>query len=280
MNPARATARVDVFHFGRVGVERREDRVAAEEPLEIRLALRVADRPLLHNVAVTMRTPGSDEELAAGFLFSEGLLAERASLARVLRCARGEEERYNVVEVQLSDHAAFDPALLDRRFAVNSSCGVCGKASLDSLNARGLEPLPVDGFTVTADSIHALPGRLRASQGLFDRTGGLHAAGLFDGDGDVLCVREDVGRHNAVDKVVGWALLGGRLPLERRILVVSGRASFEILQKAACARIPVLVAVGAPSSLAVQLARRFHVTLIGFAREGGFNVSAGAARRS
>jgi FdhD protein len=280
MNPSRATARVDVLRYDRVGVERREDRVAAEEPLEIRLALRMADRSLLHNVAVTMRTPGCDEELAAGFLFSEGLLVERASLARVVRCARKEEQRFNVVEVQLKDDASFDPALLDRRFAVTSSCGVCGKASLDSLDARGVEPVPIDDFTVAPHAIHALPGRLRACQGVFDRTGGLHAAGLFADDDAPLCVREDVGRHNAVDKVVGWALLAGALPLSRRILVVSGRASFEILQKAACARIPVLVAVGAPSSLAVQLARRFRVTLIGFARDGGFNVYAGEERLS
>jgi FdhD protein len=265
-------SRIEIVRYGRDGLERRGDRVAAEEPLEIRLLTRFGDRSLLHNVAVTMRTPGHDEELAAGFLHSEGLVSSRRSIAEVARCAREGEQRFNVVAVRLAAGIAFDPALLDRRFSVSSSCGVCGKASLDTLSARGLEALPSEDFEVSADSLCALPGRLREAQDLFARTGGLHAAGLFDADGARRCVREDVGRHNAVDKVVGWALLGGTFPLDRHVLVVSGRASFEILQKTAAARIPVLVAVGAPSSLAVQLARRFRVTLVGFAREDGFNV--------
>jgi FdhD protein len=225
-----------------------------------------------------MRTPGSDSELAAGFLFSEGLLASRRSIAQVVRCVREGEQRFNVVEVQLAAGVAFDAHRLDRHFTVSSSCGVCGKASLDALGARGIEPLAVDDFRVSADSLCSLPDRLREAQGVFQRTGGLHAAGLFAEDGTRRCVREDVGRHNAVDKVVGWALLEGAFPLERHTLVVSGRASFEILQKAAAARIPILVAVGAPSSLAVALARRFRVTLVGFARDGGFNVYAGQER--
>lgn len=278
MNPGRPVARVEVIHYGRDGLERRADRVAAEEPLEIRLLTRFGDRPLLHSVAVTMRTPGHDEELAMGFLFSEGLVSSRRSITEVARCAREGEQHFNVVEVRLAPGIAFDPALLDRRFSVSSSCGVCGKASLDTLSARGLEALPLGDFTVSADSLQRLPDRLREAQDVFDSTGGLHAAGLFDADGARRCVREDVGRHNAVDKVVGWALLGGTFPLDRHVLVVSGRASFEILQKTAAARIPVLVAVGAPSSLAVQLARRFRVTLVGFARESGFNVYSRAER--
>jgi FdhD protein len=278
VNPGRPASRVEVLHFGPIGVQRRADRVAAEEPLEIRLAARIGDRSLLRNVAVTMRTPGNDEELAVGFLFSEGLLASGQAIAQVARCARDGEQHLNVVEVRLVSGVTFDPKLLDRRFSVSSSCGVCGKASLDSLSARGVEPLPIDDFKIDADVLHALPDRLREAQGVFARTGGLHAAGLFGADGERRCVREDVGRHNALDKVVGWALLGGTFPLDRHIVVVSGRASFEILQKTAAARIPILVAVGAPSSLAVQLARRFHVTLIGFARDGGFNVYASEER--
>ena len=275
MKPGRAAVRVGVVRYGETGRDEREDRVAAEEPMEIRIAAGVGP---VRSVAVTMRTPGDDEELAVGFLFSEGFVGQRSSVAQVVHCPGPAEQRFNVVEVRLAAGAGFDSALLDRNFLVSSSCGVCGKASLDTLAARGIAALPADDFRIAARTIHALPAKLRAAQGVFERTGGLHAAGLFDAEGERLCVREDVGRHNAVDKVIGWSLLDGRIPLERRVMVVSGRASFEILQKVAAARVPVLVAVGAPSSLAVQLARRFGVTLIGFAKGGEFNVYAGAER--
>jgi FdhD protein len=271
----RAAVRVAVVHYRESGRDERDDRVAAEEPLEVRIA---AAGATARSVAVTMRTPGNDEELAVGFLFSEGFIAQRSSVAQVAHCAGADEQHFNVVEVRLAAGADYDATLLDRNFLVSSSCGVCGKASLDALAARGIVDLPAADFRIASRTIHTLPARLREAQGVFERTGGLHAAGLFDAEGARLCVREDVGRHNAVDKVVGWAILDGSFPLDGRVLVVSGRASFEILQKVAAARIPVLVAVGAPSSLAVQLARRFGVTLIGFARDGEFNVYAGAER--
>lgn len=225
-----------------------------------------------HRVAVTMRTPGDDFELAAGFLFTEGLLPSRADLAELRYCGDVDPQEYNIVTAKLRPGAPFDPGDLDRNFYTTSSCGVCGKASLEAVEIRGCERLPLEPESVGADAVAAMPDRLREGQQVFDRTGGLHAAGLFDPDGELVVLREDVGRHNAVDKTIGNRFLAGALPLERHALVVSGRASFEILQKALMAGIPVLVAVGAPSSLAVDVARRFGITLVGFARGDGFNV--------
>jgi FdhD protein len=232
-----------------------------------------------HQVAVTMRTPGDDFELAVGFLFSEGLLASRDDVAEVTYCTGPETQEYNVVSVRLRPGAAFDPALLNRNFYTTSSCGVCGKASLEAVEVRGCPVFPEGaGPRVDPEILRGLPDRLREKQGVFDRTGGLHAAALVTPDGALEVVREDVGRHNAVDKVVGHELLEGRLPAEGRLLLVSGRASFEILQKALAAGIPAVAAVGAPSSLAVDLARRFGMTLVGFLGAEGYNVYTGAKR--
>jgi FdhD protein len=254
----------------------RSDYLATEEPLEIRLVAGGASA----TVAVTMRTPGADFELAAGFLYGEGVVAGRADVGRISYCtdpAVDAEQQYNIVNVGLT--AAALPALpsLERHFMTSSACGVCGKASLDALELRGC-PVLGPGPAVDPALLPRLPDALRQGQGLFQSTGGLHAAGLFTAEGELVAVREDVGRHNAVDKLVGWALLDGRLPLRDHLLMVSGRASYELLQKALAAGIPVLCAVSAPSSLAVDLARRFGMTLVGFLRGERFNVYAGAER--
>jgi FdhD protein len=255
--------------------------VAVEEPLEVRLSYVQDGGRVVRPAAVTMRTPGHDVELSVGFLFSEGVLADRDGVLEVAHCAGAGPQNFNVVEVRLAPHVRVDESLLERNFYVSSSCGVCGKASLEQVvaraPARGTADTPT---TVSAELVRTLPGRLRAAQRVFERTGGLHAAGLFDPTGALLAAREDVGRHNAVDKVVGHCVLGGLMPLESTVLVVSGRTSFEILQKAVAAGIGCVVAVGAPSSLAVALARRFGVTLVGFASEEGFNVYAGEHRLS
>jgi FdhD protein len=255
-----------------VGRERR-DRLAGEEPLEIRAA---GPGQEAVRVAVTMRTPGNDFELAAGFLHSEGLLASRLELAEIKYCSDVElaEQAYNVVTVHL--RRPFEADLVQRNFGVTSACGVCGKASIDSIEVAS-EPLP-EGPLVAASVIADLPDRLRSAQSAFERTGGLHATGLFTAAGELTLVREDVGRHNALDKVIGNRVLDGATPLGAYVALVSGRASFELVQKAAVAGIPVLCAVGAPSSLAVDAARRLGLTLVGFVRDGRFNVYAGAAR--
>jgi FdhD protein len=254
----------------------RDDALATEEPMETRLI--IAGRR--QTVAVTMRTPGSDFELAAGFLYGEGIVGSREQVKAITYCRKGEvdeEQRYNIVNVEL--RAGIDPDLrtLERHFYTNSSCGVCGKASLEALEIRGCPVLP-PGPTVTAEVVYSLPDQLRKAQGLFDVTGGLHAAGLFDSYGRLVALREDVGRHNAIDKLVGWALLQDRLPLRDHIVMVSGRSSFEILQKCVAAGAPIVCAVSAPSSLAVDVARRFGVTLVGFLRGRRFNVYAGEER--
>jgi FdhD protein len=242
------------------------DRLAGEEPMEIR-AGGPGQEPV--NVAVTMRTPGNDFELAVGFLFTEGLVRSGAEVASVAYCELPEEEQqYNVVTVRLT--RPFDPEALRRNFFATSSCGVCGKASMDQLEVR-CEHIP-PGPTVPASTILRLPVALRDAQQIFEQTGGLHASGLFDADGRLLSLREDVGRHNALDKVVGQAVLSGDVPLSLRLLLVSGRASFELVQKAAVAGAPILCAVSAPSTLAVQTAERLRMTLVGFLREDSFNV--------
>ena len=251
----------------------RADRLAAEEPMEIR-AGGPGQRPV--RVAVTMRTPGNDFELAAGFLFTEGLLGGRRDVRSVAYCddLPEEEQRENVVTVRLTRR--FDPGSLSRNFFSTSSCGVCGKASLEHVRVA-CSPLP-PGPVVPNEVLTALPDRMRAAQRTFDRTGGLHAAALFDAAGVLQVLREDVGRHNAVDKVVGRSLLAGELPLAGRILMVSGRLSFEIVQKGAVAGIPLLAAVSAPSSLAVETASELGMTLVGFLRGDRFNVYAGPHR--
>ncbi len=257
---------------------RRRDVVAAEEPMEIRVQAGGETR----TVAVTMRTPGADFELAAGFLFAEGVLGERADVRTITYCLDADvdpEQRYNIVNVALAMPKLPDLSTLERHFYTTSACGVCGKASLEAIEMRGCPLLP-PGPVVTPEVLYSLPARMRAAQELFGETGGLHAAALFDPQGTLRCLREDVGRHNAVDKVVGWALLNGHLPLHDSVLLVSGRASYEILQKAVVAGIPIVCAISAPSHLAVEVAQRFRGTLVGFLRGDRFNVYAGVQRLS
>ena len=235
-----------------------QDLLAVEEPLQIRVNGR--------DLSITMRTPGHDRELAAGFLFTEGILKTPAD---VLSIDTGE----NSVTLTLADGV---DAGASRNFYTTSSCGICGKASIDSLHAAGCAMLA--HAAVSRAVIHSLPEKLRSTQSVFERTGGLHGAALFDAAGNLELVREDVGRHNAVDKLIGASFLNGRLPLENRILMLSGRASFELIQKAVMAGIPVVAAVGAPSSLAVQTALRFGMTLAGFVRDGRFNIYTGLSR--
>jgi FdhD protein len=269
------------------GARRHADDVATEEPLEIRLVaggahVRAASgsaRPHT-TVAVTMRTPGHDFELAAGFLFGEGLIRSSGQIHRMTYCVDpglDAEQQYNIVNVELAAHTLPGLPALERHFFTSSACGVCGKASLEALRIRGCAPLP-PGPVVPPGVLVTLPERLRASQGIFRTTGGLHAAALFDAAGELIALREDVGRHNALDKLVGWAFLEGRLPLRDQIVMVSGRASFELLQKTLVAGAPVFCAVSAPSSLAVQVATEFGTTLIGFLRGDRFNVYAGVER--
>jgi FdhD protein len=249
----------------------RADALATEEPMEIRAhgAGQEAVR-----VAVTMRTPGGDFELAVGFLFTEGLIRP-GDVRQVAYCDDVEQEqRYNVITVALAER--FDETVLHRNFFATSSCGVCGKAALEDVEVR-CAPIP-PGFSVPVGTIVELPDRLRSAQRVFDRTGGLHAAGLFSDDGQLVSVREDVGRHNAIDKVIGEQVLAGAVPISELIVQVSGRVSFEIVQKAAVAGIPVVSAVGAPSSLAVDAAERLGVTVIGFVRDGRCNVYTHAGR--
>ncbi len=247
----------------------RIDLLATEEPLQIRI--RQGRR--IHPIAVTMRTPGHDFELAAGFLFAENLIQSRHQIHRIEYCLDCDDvlQRYNIVTAALKPTHNIDLLIPERNFGMTSSCGLCGKERLDQIERQGIQPLPT-GPTVDWQIITSLPAKLRDAQGLFTATGGLHAAGLFNAAGDLLALREDVGRHNAVDKVIGWALLEGHLPLADHLLMVSGRSSFEIAQKTLAAGIPILAAVSAPSSLAVDLAKRFDLTLIGFLRDQRFNI--------
>ncbi len=251
------------------------DDLATEEPLEIRLA----GAAVTKSVAVTMRTPGNDFELAAGFLFSEGVVRSREEITTISYCIDPEidrEQQYNIVNVTLAGENV--PALerLERHFTINSACGVCGKATIEALQTRAgrIE----DSVQIDARILETLPERMRQAQRVFAATGGLHAAALFDERAQLLALREDVGRHNAVDKVLGWAFMQARLPLHGCMLLVSGRASFELVQKSIVAGIPILCAVSAPSSLAVRLADAFGLTLIGFLRQERANVYTGRGR--
>jgi FdhD protein len=287
------TARRRILHIGvpapgdvEALLAHRPDLLAAEEPLEIR----VDDRPL----AVTMRTPGDDIDLAAGFLAAEGLVQSASDIASIRICPEGHDDHAgasqngagsragqgNVAEVTLAADAGIDDGQVRRNFLTTSACGVCGKASIEAIKVRARYDVAADRARVDPRVLAQLPGRLRDAQRVFARTGGLHAAGAFGADGTLLALREDVGRHNAVDKVVGWGLREGRLPLAGCILLVSGRASFELVQKALVAGMPIVAAVSAPSSLAAELADEAGMTLVGFLRGGSMNVYAGASRIS
>lgn len=276
--PRRRITRLRVTRLREGSGSTRQDVVAVEEPLEIRIRFADGNGWRTRSVSVTMRTPGDDFELAAGFLFAEGLVSDRRDIQDISYCSGDEQQEYNLLEVRLTPSASFDVGLLNRNFYMTSSCGVCGKASLDAIEVQGCAPIADGAMSVRADVLTGLPDALRAAQPVFEKTGGIHASGLFDVEGRLLALHEDVGRHNALDKLIGREFLGGRLPLRDRIVLVSGRTSFELLQKATMAGVPVVAAVGAPSSLAVELARRFNVTLVGFTRATGFNVYAGRAR--
>ncbi|MDB4946094.1 MAG: Protein fdhD [Labilithrix sp.] len=258
----------------------KDDHLAVEEPLEIRLSYGTGRERTSKSLSITMRTPGDDVALALGFLVSEGIVRSAAEVEEAKHCgpAARDDGTSNIVRVTLGPGARFDLARLERHFYTTSSCGICGKTSLEAVRSAAHTPLVKGLPRVTPELIHQLPGRLREAQLTFSRTGGLHGAALFDASGALLCVREDVGRHNAVDKVIGDQLRAGQLPLESHILLVSGRASFELAQKAVMAGIGVLAAVGAPSSLAVELAREESMTILGFVRDGRFNVYSGEDR--
>jgi len=256
MTERRRVVHVDGSSVDGNRVVERPDTLAVEEPLEIRVAGR--------SVSVTMRTPGHDLDLALGFLLTEGVVTKPDEIVEAIACGD------NVVDVATTDAAA--ARVVERRFYTSSSCGLCGKESVDAVRTRSPYDVSTDGVVVAPAVLTALPHRLREAQRVFERTGGLHAAGLFTAAGELLCLREDVGRHNAVDKIVGWALQQDRLPLTGCVLQVSGRASFELVQKATLAGVPMLAAVSAPSSLAVALAEETGMTLVGFLRGESFNV--------
>jgi FdhD protein len=271
--PSHALAPVRMSRFSSAGQTVQSDVVAVEEPLEIRLSYEVGGRRVRRAISITMRTPGHDLELAVGFLFTEGIIAAPEQLMHVRACGAG-----NVACVDLKPDVPVDLSRLERNFYTASSCGVCGKASLNAVRVVPGNRLTPGCPVVDAAVVCRLPEKLRGAQAVFDRTGGLHAAALFDAGGNLLDLREDVGRHNALDKLIGAALLAGRTPLLQDVLLVSGRVSFELVQKAAVAGIPILAAVGAPSSLAVSLASEHDLTVLGFVRHDRFNVYTGAER--
>jgi FdhD protein len=264
--------------------------LAVEEPLEIRIGWVHDGKPEHRAVSITMRTPGNDAELAAGFLFTEGIIRDPTQIKQIRHCGlkigkkrsvldRAAALNSNTIRVDLNDGVDIDFKRLERHFYTTSSCGVCGKSSIDAL-ATGVGPLAAERISVGRELIHQLPEKLRASQDVFDQTGGLHASAVFNTKGELEITREDVGRHNALDKVIGAKFMVGELPLSDKILLVSGRASFELVQKALMASIPILAAVGAPSSLAVDLAKELGMTLVGFVRDRRFNIYTGESRIS
>ena len=271
---------VDIQRFSDGRKASTSDAVAVEEPLEIRLAWSTPDGRATRSVSITMRTPGNDEELAAGFLYGESIIRSSDDIASIEVCGppAPDSGNHNVIRVELGRSVDVDLGRLQRHFYTTSSCGVCGKASLDALRVVGVESQRDNAATFDRKVLTAMPGKLRALQTTFEETGGLHAAGAFTTAGDIVVAMEDVGRHNAVDKVIGALLLQGRLPATDLGLMVSGRASFELMQKAIAAGMPLLAAVSAPSSLAVQLADEFGATLIGFLRGDTFNIYSGEQR--
>ena len=272
---SKTKARIRTVENGRPRLK--SDVLATEEPMEVRLVTSDETR----TVAITMRTPGNDFELAAGFLYGEGLISSPREIRGISYCVDREldaEQQYNIVNVEVAGSSEdYDLPSLERHFYTTSACGVCGKASLEQLELKGCPVIP-PGPEIEAQTVYTLPDALREAQGLFDATGGLHAAALFDAGGELVSLREDVGRHNATDKLIGWALLESKTPLSEHIVMVSGRSSFEILQKTLQAGVPVVCAISAPSSLAVDVARQFGMTLVGFLRGERFNVYAGFDR--
>ncbi len=271
---------VDI-HRHRLGqISADADAVAIEEPLEIRLGYSTPDGRATRSISITMRTPGDDNDLAAGFLFTESIVSSPADIASIEVCGppAPDSGHHNVIRVELRPDVTVDLGRLQRHFYTTSSCGVCGKTSLDALRVVGHAPLAAGVSPFSEALLISIPEKLRAAQRTFEETGGLHAAAAFDVDGNLVAVREDVGRHNAVDKVVGALLRDGRLPAGELGMMVSGRASFELMQKTLVAGMPLLAAVGAPSSLAVQLAREFNLTLVGFLRGDSFNIYSGGDR--
>lgn len=265
-----------------------QDTLAVEEPLEIRVGLPLKGKVERKAVSITMRTPGDDGELAAGFLFTEGIIHHPEQIKQIRHCGlkigktkgtinRASALNSNTIRVDLNEGVKVDLKSLDRHFYTTSSCGVCGKSSIEALSAN-VKTISDEGFRVSSEMIHSLPETLRSSQAVFDQTGGLHASALFTVEGMLDIVREDVGRHNALDKVIGAKFLDGALPLSDKILLVSGRISFELVQKALMAGIPLIAAVGAPSSLAVELAAEYGMAVVGFVRDERFNIYCGESR--
>jgi FdhD protein len=269
-----AVRRVDVRRVEGGRATQDSDAVATEEPLGIRLGYSRADGSRAEEeVSITMRTPGHDEDLAVGFLFTEGIIHFRSDIECVVPRAQAQPDGLvNAVRVELAPGVKVDFKRLERHFYTSSSCGICGKASIDAVAVQGRYDVAAADFRVAGAVLGKLPAALRQQQSVFMQTGGLHASGLFDATGDIVALREDVGRHNALDKVIGRALLDGQLPLSQRGIVVSGRLSFELMQKAKMAGCPVVAAVGAPSSLAVQLAEEFGMTLVGFLKADRCNI--------
>ena len=271
-----SSRRIEVRRFrgGALGFEDDPDLVATEEPFEIRVGYSRRDGSRAEEpVSVTMRTPGHDEDLAVGFLFTEGIIKSGSDVQSVT--ARGQNAAdglTNVVRVELAPGVSVDFKRLERNFYMTSSCGVCGKASIDAVAVQGQYDVGAVQFRMSGAALGRLPAALKTQQAVFEQTGGLHASGLFDAEGTILALREDVGRHNALDKLIGHALLRGEVPLHRNGVIVSGRASFELMQKSKMAGVPLVAAVGAPSSLAVELAREFGITLVGFLKPDRFNV--------
>ncbi len=272
--------RFDIKRVGGGDPGSRTDAVATEEPLEIRLAYTRPDgKRAQQSISVTMRTPGNDDELAAGFLFTEGIVRRCSDFDYIAPCGPpAPNGLINVVRVELGKDVAVDLERLERHFYTSSSCGVCGKSSLDAVAVQGHYEPREAAMPIAADTLSGLPETLRRQQAVFEQTGGLHASGLFDSTGAILAVREDVGRHNALDKLIGWALMRDELPLSEFGIVVSGRASFELMQKAMMAGVPILAAVGPPSSLAIELAEEFGMTLVGFLKADRLNIYAGPQR--
>ena len=275
------TSQVKSVRVKKISNEKQEstpDLLAMEEPLEIRIGFGPLNERQQKSLSVTMRTPGHDFELASGFLFTEGIIQYFDQIESIKYCedAGKQEEKENVVRIELKPEVKIDFEILQRHFYTSSSCGVCGKSSIDSVRVA-CQKL-IDQFSISSSVVHKLPEALRKAQQVFEYTGGLHAVGLFNANGELILLREDVGRHNALDKVIGAMLFRKEVPLSNYILLVSGRASFELVQKAALAGTPMLAAVGAPSSLAVDLANEFGMTLLGFVRDNRFNIYSGEQR--